>query len=53
MAAFLISALAHDIGHPGNNNDFEIKMMSDLAIRYNNKSVLENFHCNTLFIIIL
>ena len=32
VAAFLVSALLHDIGHPGNNNDFEVKMMSDLAL---------------------
>lgn len=29
--AFLFSALMHDIDHPGNNNDFEIKSYSSKA----------------------
>jgi len=49
VAALLISALAHDVDHPGNNNDFEINTNSELAIKYNNKSVLENHHCCVLF----
>jgi hypothetical protein len=43
----LISAAVHDIGHPGHNNQFEIATKSDLAILYDNKSVLENFHIAT------
>lgn len=45
----IFSGLMHDIKHPGNNNDFEIKNNSDLALRYNNKSVLENHHCYLSF----
>jgi len=40
----MVSAVVHDLGHPGNSNDFEIKTNSFLAIRYDGKSVLENFH---------
>ena len=40
----LVSALVHDIGHPGNTNDFEIKSNSDIARLYNKVSVLENHH---------
>ena len=49
MAAFLFAAFMHDIDHSGSNNDFEIKSLSNLAITYNNKSVLENHHCSTAF----
>jgi hypothetical protein len=45
----LMAALCHDMNHPGNNNDYEIKSSSDLALRYNDVSVLENHHCSTMF----
>lgn len=47
--ALLIAAVCHDIGHPGISNDFLIKTASDLAIRYNDTSPLENMHCARLF----
>eukprot|EP00928_Gymnodinium_smaydae_P087170 TRINITY_DN71493_c0_g1_i1.p1 TRINITY_DN71493_c0_g1~~TRINITY_DN71493_c0_g1_i1.p1 ORF type:complete len:592 (-),score=133.94 TRINITY_DN71493_c0_g1_i1:321-2096(-) len=39
----------HDLGHPGTNNLFQCTTMSDLAVRYNDKSVLENFHVASSF----
>lgn len=42
----LVAAVCHDLGHPGNTNDFEINSMSQLATKYNQQSVLENFHCS-------
>jgi hypothetical protein len=45
----LIAALVHDIGHPGNNNLFEINTCSELALRYNDLSVLEQYHCSIAF----
>merc|ERR1719445_2383870 len=42
--AILISAAVHDVGHPGHNNSFEIQSESDLAVTYNDQSVLENMH---------
>jgi len=37
--ACIISAIAHDIDHPGVNNSYEIKHSEPLSIIYNNKSV--------------
>lgn len=45
----LIAALVHDIGHPGNNNVFEINTFSELALKYNDLSVLEQHHCALAF----
>jgi high affinity cGMP-specific 3',5'-cyclic phosphodiesterase 9 len=49
--ALLISALVHDIDHPGHTNAFEINYKSHLAYKYSNSSVLENHHCSTAFYI--
>ena len=48
----LVAALVHDIGHPGHTNLFEINNKSHLALKYNDKSVLENHHCSLTFYII-
>ncbi|CEP14009.1 hypothetical protein [Parasitella parasitica] len=45
IAALMIAGLCHDIGHPGKNNNFQVNLKTDLAIRYSNKSVLESYSC--------
>jgi len=42
--AVFIAALAHDADHPGNNNAWEVATKSELAVRYDDVSVLENHH---------
>ncbi|CEM12202.1 unnamed protein product [Vitrella brassicaformis CCMP3155] len=47
--AVIVAALAHDVGHPARSNAFQIAIGSDLAVRYNDMSVLENFHSAQTF----
>lgn len=41
----LITAIGHDVGHPGVNNAFLVSLNAPLAQLYNDRSVLESFHC--------
>ena len=41
----LIAAIGHDAGHPGVNNAFLVALNAPLAQLYNDRSVLESFHC--------
>ena len=49
LLSIFIAALGHDIGHPGLTNTYHINDSTDIAITYNDISVLENFHASTLF----
>lgn len=49
LLALLLAALCHDCDHRGRNNAFEVLSLSRLALRYNDKSPLENHHCATAF----
>eukprot|EP01089_Gocevia_fonbrunei_P023072 TRINITY_DN9572_c0_g1_i1.p1 TRINITY_DN9572_c0_g1~~TRINITY_DN9572_c0_g1_i1.p1 ORF type:complete len:488 (-),score=94.96 TRINITY_DN9572_c0_g1_i1:5-1468(-) len=49
ILALLIGSLGHDLNHPGLNNAYQICTGSSLAIRYNDRGVLENFHASSLF----
>merc|ERR1740121_3430019 len=42
----LVAALCHDADHPGVTNGFLVEEGSELAIRYNDQSVLENHHAH-------
>ena len=46
---FLIAALCHDFKHTGQNNVFHINSKSKIAARYNDFSVLENYHVAQTF----
>jgi len=49
MLALQVAAIGHDVGHPGLNNLFLEETSHELALRYNDKSPLENMHSATLF----
>ena len=48
----LLSAVVHDVDHPGNTNLFEVNSSSQLALLYNDTAVLENHHCATAFAVL-
>ena len=48
-SSLFLSAFIHDYKHPGYNNSFLQKTSDDLAIRYNDISVLENYHVAEAF----
>jgi cAMP-specific phosphodiesterase 4 len=47
--ALLLSALCHDIRHPGLNNTYQVNAQTPLAMLYNDQAVLEHHHAATLF----
>jgi hypothetical protein len=52
LISLFISAAIHDFGHPGYTNNFLINTKNEIAIRYNDQSVLENYHISESFNII-
>ena len=49
VMALLLAGAMHDVAHPGTNNAFQVNAGADIAMRYNDHAVLENFHCATGF----
>ena len=49
LLGIIVSAIGHDLGHPGTNNNFHINACTDLALTYNDSSCLENYHTSFLF----
>ena len=47
--ALFVAALCHDLEHTGRNNSFEVNRGSNLALIYNDRSVLENHHSAVTF----
>ncbi|KAK3721844.1 hypothetical protein RRG08_063040 [Elysia crispata] len=49
LGILLTAAVCHDLDHPGYNNTYQINARTELAIRYNDISPLENHHCAVAF----
>ncbi len=47
--AALFASSIHDVDHPGLTNQYLINTTSDLALLYNDESVLENHHLAVAF----
>ncbi|KAJ3129283.1 cAMP-specific 3',5'-cyclic phosphodiesterase 4D [Nowakowskiella sp. JEL0407] len=53
LLGIYMAAAMHDFDHPGLNNQFLIATGDPRAIRYNDKSVLENHHCSKSFQVLM
>ncbi|KAF4518051.1 hypothetical protein B566_EDAN009001 [Ephemera danica] len=49
IVAAIFAAAIHDVDHPGLTNQFLINSSSELALMYNDESVLENHHLAVAF----
>ncbi|XP_035994780.1 calcium/calmodulin-dependent 3',5'-cyclic nucleotide phosphodiesterase 1A isoform X2 [Fundulus heteroclitus] len=49
ILAMVFAAAIHDFEHTGTTNNFHIHTRSDVAILYNDRSVLENHHVSTAY----
>ena len=47
-----LSAIIHDYGHKGVNNDYLVKVQDPLALRYNDRSPMENHHVSATWILL-
>uniref|UniRef100_A0A4W5PHB6 Phosphodiesterase n=1 Tax=Hucho hucho TaxID=62062 RepID=A0A4W5PHB6_9TELE len=52
MCILMTAAVCHDLDHPGYNNTYQVNAHTELAVRYNDISPLENHHCAVAFQII-
>lgn len=52
LLAQLVAAVGHDVDHPGVTNAYLMNTGDRLALRYNDRSVLENHHAATTFAIL-
>jgi len=44
LLSLILAAVCHDMGHPGQNNSYQVNSHSELSVIYNDSSVLENMH---------
>ncbi|XP_078283129.1 high affinity cGMP-specific 3',5'-cyclic phosphodiesterase 9A-like isoform X4 [Rhinoraja longicauda] len=49
LVILMTGAICHDLDHPGYNNAYQINARTELAVRYNDISPLENHHCAVAF----
>jgi hypothetical protein len=47
--SFILSAIVHDFKHTGQTNAYHVNKQTDLALNYNDISVLENYHISETF----
>jgi hypothetical protein len=52
LVGFFVAAIVHDYKHPGLNNTYHINKRTKISTRYNDVSVLENFHVSSAFKVI-
>ncbi|XP_033097752.1 high affinity cGMP-specific 3',5'-cyclic phosphodiesterase 9A-like [Anneissia japonica] len=45
----ITATICHDLDHPGYNNAYQVNAKTELALRYNDISPLENHHCAIAF----
>jgi high affinity cGMP-specific 3',5'-cyclic phosphodiesterase 9 len=48
----LVAAISHDVDHPGFNNSFLVSTKDEIALLYNDQSVLENHHVAQTFLLL-
>jgi hypothetical protein len=51
LATMIIGGACHDYDHPGKNNPHLVEVKHDIALRYNDVSVLENHHVASSFML--
>ncbi|XP_067928253.1 high affinity cGMP-specific 3',5'-cyclic phosphodiesterase 9A-like isoform X2 [Watersipora subatra] len=49
IGILITACICHDLDHPGYNNTYQINARTQLALRYNDISPLENHHCAVAF----
>lgn len=49
ILSLLVAGICHDLDHPGYNNAYQVNARTELAIRYNDVSPLENHHASVAF----
>ncbi|CAE7493958.1 Pde1c [Symbiodinium sp. CCMP2592] len=49
ILALLLSAVVHDMGHDGRTNSYHVNVGDDIALTWNDISVLENMHISKTF----
>lgn len=52
VCALLLSCIVHDFKHPGLNNSYLINSGNEIAVKYNDNSVLEQYHISSAFKVI-
>lgn len=53
IAGCFLAAAVHDYDHPGLNNSYLVSTQAELALRYNDRSVLESHHVASAFALTL